>query len=168
LEDLVARIDAPLLETLAITFFNQLIFDTPQLFRFIGNVEKLKSPNRAHVAFDTAFVQIRFSPRTLEAYMPVYTTTPVFELRVSCRGSDWQLSSLAQLCSSSLPPFSTLEHLDVREDQRPRPNWQDDTEESQWLELLQPFSAVKSLSLSRELARCVMLALARACQGKAN
>jgi hypothetical protein len=112
------------------------------------------------VVFDAAFVQIRFSPRTLDAYiMPVYTTTPVFELRVSCRGPDWQLSSLAQLCSSSLPPFSTLEHLDVREDQRPRPNWQDDTEKSQWVELLQPLSALKTLSLSRKLARCVILAL---------
>ena len=36
LEDLVARIDAPLLSDLLIGFFHQLIFDTPQLAQFIS------------------------------------------------------------------------------------------------------------------------------------
>ena len=36
LEDLVARIDAPLLDTLSIAFLHQLIVNTPQLTRFIG------------------------------------------------------------------------------------------------------------------------------------
>src|SRR6266699_1330344 len=36
LEDLVARIDAPLLDSLRIEFFHQLIFDTLQLTQFVA------------------------------------------------------------------------------------------------------------------------------------
>ena len=36
LDDLVARIDAPLLDNFYITFFHQLILDTPQLTLFIS------------------------------------------------------------------------------------------------------------------------------------
>ena len=37
LEDLVARIDAPELDFLDITFFNDIIFDTPQFTRLISH-----------------------------------------------------------------------------------------------------------------------------------
>jgi len=45
-----------------------------------------------------------------------------------------------------------LENLYIREDGYPRPSWQDGTENlnAQWLELLQPFIAVKNLYLSKE------------------
>jgi hypothetical protein len=39
LEDFVARIDAPLLDDLNITFFYQFIFNTPQLAPIIGRDE---------------------------------------------------------------------------------------------------------------------------------
>lgn len=42
LEDLVSQIDAPLLDDVIITFFNQLVFDTPQLLRFVSRTESLK------------------------------------------------------------------------------------------------------------------------------
>jgi hypothetical protein len=42
LEDLVARIDAPLLHNLAVTFFYQDIFHTAQLTQFIGRIPKFK------------------------------------------------------------------------------------------------------------------------------
>ncbi|KAI0249430.1 hypothetical protein BJV78DRAFT_695135 [Lactifluus subvellereus] len=41
LEDLVARLNAPLLNWVYITFFNQLVFDIPQLTWFIGRTEGL-------------------------------------------------------------------------------------------------------------------------------
>ena len=40
LDDLVARIDAPQLNSLDITFFNDIVFDTPQLVRFISHTPK--------------------------------------------------------------------------------------------------------------------------------
>jgi hypothetical protein len=51
LEVLVARIDAPLLSKLEITFFHQLIFDTPQLSQFIGRTPKFKAYDEAYVIF---------------------------------------------------------------------------------------------------------------------
>jgi hypothetical protein len=44
LEDLVARIDAPLLDKLKITFFHQLMFDTPELTQFIDRTPNFKTP----------------------------------------------------------------------------------------------------------------------------
>jgi hypothetical protein len=76
------------------------------------------------------------------------------ELTISCRQSDWQLSSLAQVCSSSLPEafIPKVERLYIYdyENEYDRPRWQDDIEDSQWLEVLQPFTALKDLHLSRE------------------
>jgi hypothetical protein len=42
LKDLVARVDSPLLNNLEITFFDQLIFDTPLLIQFISRTPMLK------------------------------------------------------------------------------------------------------------------------------
>ncbi|KAH9996403.1 hypothetical protein BJV74DRAFT_795063 [Russula compacta] len=60
LEDFVSRIDAPHLSFATITFFNQLIFDIPQLPQLICRTEKLKSPNRATVVFNGDDVVITF------------------------------------------------------------------------------------------------------------
>jgi hypothetical protein len=58
LEDLVARIDAPLLEKLGITFFHQLMFDTPQLTQFISRTPNLKARDQARVFFSEWEVSI--------------------------------------------------------------------------------------------------------------
>jgi hypothetical protein len=80
-------------------------------------------------------------------------------LAISCRQLDWQLSSLAQICSSSFPPLSTLECLNIYEQPHSRPRWQDDMENTQWTDLLQPFTAVKELYLSDSIAQRVAPAL---------
>jgi len=58
------------------------------------------------------------------------------ELVIPCIPSDWQPSSVAQVCSSFLPRLSTLESLEIRDDQSSQSHWQDDMEISQWLEPL--------------------------------
>ena len=82
-------------------------------------------------------------------------------LGISCRQSDWQLSSVTQVCSSSFPEayISTVEHLYICEDKYMKPRWEDDIEGSQWLEVLHPFTAVKYLYLSREFASRIVPAL---------
>ena len=142
LEDLVARIDAPLLDYLDITFFHQLIFETPQLTQFFSRTPKLQTHDKAQVFFADWGVSVTL-PQTSDGRL---------NLGVSCRQSDWQLSSLAQLCSSSFPQalIPGVEHLYILEDRFPRLRWQDDIESTQWLELLRPFISVKCLYLSRE------------------
>jgi len=150
----VSRIDAPLLNSITITFFNQLIFDTPLLRHFLCRTDIFKVPHRATVAFDNRAIIITVFSRGVKG------DHSLLELRISCKPSDWQLSSLVQVCSSSLPPLPTLERLEIRQRGRHRQrHWQDDIENSQWLELLHPFSSVKHLILGSTLAQLVAPAL---------
>jgi hypothetical protein len=72
-------------------------------------------------------------------------------MRIKCRQADWQLSSLAQFCNPQAL-ICTVEHLYILELVFTffKPHWQDDIENSQWLEVLHPFAAVKDLYISQE------------------
>jgi hypothetical protein len=145
LEDLVARIDAPLLHTLEITLFHQLILDTPQLTQLISRTPKLKTCDEAHVEFSNWHVSVTFP----QAFFGV------LKLGISCGQSDWQLSSLAQVCSSSFPQalIPIVEHLYVKSDFKFwHSRWQDDIEDNQWLRLFHPFTGVKDLYISSKFA----------------
>ncbi|KAF8502693.1 hypothetical protein F5888DRAFT_1113143 [Russula emetica] len=61
LEVILARIDAPRLDELHITFFNQIIFDTPQLFQFISRTPTLTAPEKGHIKFNSKAIIIQFS-----------------------------------------------------------------------------------------------------------
>ena len=78
---------------------------------------------------------------------------------MSCTVSEWQLSSLEQVCTSSLPPVSTLEDLSICEDRYERPHWEDDVENTLWLDLLRSFVAVKNLYISKEFVPRIAPAL---------
>ena len=56
-EDLVARVDTPLLGVLAINFHHQLIFETPQLTQFISRTPKFKLEPEAHKGARVVFSQ---------------------------------------------------------------------------------------------------------------
>ena len=152
LEDFVARVDAPLLDRLEITFFRQVIFHTPRLAQFIGRTPNLMVHDEAHAIFSNFKAEFAL-PRAIRG----------LSLEVQCSVSDWQLSMLAQICGSSLPLIPLLEHLYVHENevnQSLQPSWQDDIENVQWLELLQPFTTVKVLYLSQDIAARIAPALA--------
>ena len=148
LEDFVARIDAPLLDKSDITLFHQLVYDTPQLTLFISRTPRFQIHGKleAHVLFPSV-------------YASVTTFDKGLELAISCRKSDWQLSSLAQVCSSSLPQtlISTVEHLYIEEHKDSC--IVGDIESSQWLELLGPFIAVKHLYMTPKSAPGIATAL---------
>jgi hypothetical protein len=147
LEELVSFIDAPQLNTFYVTLFNQIDFDTPRLAQFIIRTPKFRKPN-AHVQFDDNFTRVGLlpGPRTLQ-------------IAISCREPDWQLSSVAQVCNSSLHPLSTVEDLYI-EHKYSQLVWKDDAiENTLWLELLLPFTAVENIFLSEEFAPGVAAAL---------
>jgi hypothetical protein len=153
LEDLLARIDAPLLDRLHITFYNQNIFDTTQFTQFISRTPKFKGHDEARVVFSYWGGSVTLS-RT-------QTSDGRLHLTILCSPSDRQLSSLAQVCSSSFPqaPFLAVEHLYILDNRYLRPYWPDEFESGQWLGLLHPFTAVKGLHISRELAPRIAPAL---------
>ncbi|KAF8488953.1 hypothetical protein F5888DRAFT_1888564 [Russula emetica] len=72
------------------------------------------------------------------------------EVKILSQVSDWQLSSLAQMCTLSSHLFLTMENLYVYESQKSPPNWKDITENTEWFNLLLPFTAVKNLYLSKQ------------------
>ena len=151
LEDLVARIDAPRLRWSDITFFNDIVFDTPQLTQFIRHTPMLEAFNVAEVTLWDATARITLSP----AYEDFDESLRV---SISCTELDWQLSFLEQVCTSYLPSLSALEDLYMQRFAGPQDS-KDNIDYVQWLELLHSFPAVKNLYLSKGLAPCVVPAL---------
>jgi hypothetical protein len=139
LEDLLARIDAPLLDKLETNFFYQLVFDSPQLIQFISRTPKFKTNNEAHVDFSYSDVTVTF-PHPFDG---------AFKLGISSSQSYRQLKSVARVCSSSFIQvlISTVEHLYIQSNCW-RPDWQDGIESSQWLDFFAPFTAVTDLYIS--------------------
>ena len=134
----MARIDAPLLDNLNITFFHQLIFVTPQLVQFIGRTPKFKDS-------DIAYLNCLNSSVRLSARGP----GQALQLSISCRQTDWQLLSVAQVCMSSSGQalIPTVKRLEIMSEDFGR-YLQDDIENSQWLEIFPSFTAVEDLSLN--------------------
>ena len=153
LEDLVARIDAPLLKSTQITLFNQLVFDILQFPNLVRRTEKFQVLDQADVILECSFVNIRFSQKGAT------TDSTKLGLEISCSELDWQLSALAQVYNLCSPTLPSLECLSIRDSQDEPPRWQDDMENTQWLELLYPFATVKNLYLSEEVALYVASAL---------
>ena len=77
-------------------------------------------------------------------------------MEILCTVLEWQLSSIEQVCTSSLPPVSTLKDLYIRSLGL---RWQDDVENTLWLELLRPFSSVKNLYVCKEFVPRIVPAL---------
>ena len=160
LDDLLARIDAPQLIKLYITFFNQIVFDTPQFVQFISRTPRLKVPQKARVTFEGGAASINLSSHT-SSFQWLY-------VRIPCRELDWQVSSLEQVCTLCLPPLFMLEDLYISEYQYSLPDWQDNIENTLWLELLLPFHSVKNLYLSEEFARRIVPALQELVGGRST
>jgi hypothetical protein len=144
LEDLVTGIDAPRLDKLYITFFNQIVFDTPQFIQFVLRSPTLETFQKVLVVFEHGAARVNLSSQ-ISDYGRLKVKIPCMEL-------DWQVSSMEQVCTLCLPPLSTLEDVYIYESPYSQPIWQDNIENTLWLELLQPFAAVKNLFLSREFA----------------
>jgi len=154
LEDLVARIDTPRLCRLSATFFNDIDFDIPELIRLVGHSSTLKAPNEAHIFFDSTSFKLQPQVSTFEY-------SEYFQVQISCREPDWQLSSLARICTSSLPLLFKTETLSIYESEveDPQVDWKDGIENVDWLKLLLPFTAVKNLYLSKQIAPRIAPAL---------
>jgi hypothetical protein len=157
LDDLVAHTDAPRLNELNIVFFNDILFYTPQFFQFICRTPRLKALESARVVFSGTTASVNLSSPTVHHEHELDVTVAILS-----REFDWQVSSLGQVCTSSLPPLPSLEQLHIF-DNRPYsdPHLQDNimVENALWLGLLQPFRAVKNLYLSKESARRIVPAL---------
>jgi len=136
LEDLVAQIDAPMLQNLSLTLGG--IIRIPQLLRFISRTEKLKLPIRAVFVFERRGLLLKFLP------------SDRFEFSSTFNWFSDQFIAMALLCSSLSPLLSHVERLDfycgplstsAREFVNP----------GRWLDIFRPFIAVQSLCVPNKV-----------------
>ena len=158
LEDLVVRIDAPRLNNLWITFFNDIAFNTPQFIQFISRTPTSRAFEKAHITLRNGVASLDVSSQK--------SGDQKVKVNLLCRGLEWQVSSLEQVCTSCLPSLSMLEDLYIYEAPYPPPDWKDDIENGLWLQLLHPFTAVKNLYPSEEIARRIGPALQELAEGR--
>ena len=149
LEDLLAWINTPFLNIIWITFFHQLIFDTPLLSKFMRGRPAIEALDEAHM--DIGHYDIRLRPHS-----PGRSFDERSMLRISCMKLDWELSSLAQAFTSFFPSINMAKRLYIYGN---RYCGEGDTENMQWLDVFRPFTAVKSLYVSKDLAKRIASAL---------
>ena len=144
LEDFVTFIDATQLKRYYLGFSEQIEFDTPQLAQFVNRTAKPTDCD-AHVEFNEGFACVGIPSGSDIVILP--------------RGLDRQLSSIVRVCNSSFHPLSIVEDLYI-EDRYWPPVWKNDAiENTLWLQLLVPYTAVKTLYLSEEFAPGIAAAL---------
>jgi len=163
----MARIDAPLLDHLYIllsfsAFDRVIVLDTPQLLRFISRIPKLQARDEAFIGFDAEEFKI---------WINFFCTTRIsrraLRLEIFCFEPERQFPCLAQFCRSPLFPLRSLEYLYIGEGQFSQPRRRNHTENTRWLEFLQPFAAVKNLYLTKEFALHIAHALQELVGGRA-
>ena len=154
LEDFMARIDAPLLGYIRITFADQLVFDIAQLAHFTRRTTAFQGLDEAHLRLTHYGIQVESLPLT----PPTKASFEMSVLSILCKDPNWQLPSLAQLLTSLFPFIRIVEHLYIDDSRLPLPR-QRDIDNMEWLEVFRPFSAVRNLYVSADLARRIAPAL---------
>jgi hypothetical protein len=146
MEDLVAQIDTPMLESLMTTIFCRDDLEVSQLVKFVRRADKLSLVIQAEVTFKGDRI-------ALNLLQKLQTIGPKFlRLNLSCPEWALQLSHVARFCESCLLTLSSFESLLIHNPTRYA--WRDLTNDldPQWLDVLHLFRAVKDLCLSKYVA----------------
>ena len=153
LEEFVARIDAPQLYQLSTTFFSGIGLNAPELDRFISRTPILGIYDDARLIFHgrKALVRLRQSH-------PESSDHRMVEVEIVCLEPHQQFASLAQTCTS-LRLLLTMENLYIDGDSNSPFIWNDDVKNTDWLDILLPFTAVKNLYLSKMFLLRIALVL---------
>ena len=149
LEDLVARIDTPRLTSIRTTYFNQLVFQVPQLFRFIGRTQIIEQ------AIDAA---VHPTPSDICLILLSGPAERLLDLSISCEGLDWQVSHLAEVLSQSSAVLPNVHNLYIYEDFL-QPRWEGEMDDTEWLALIRQFTALETLRVSHQQVEHVAHAL---------
>lgn len=158
LEDLVARIEAPVLEQLHVKAFGWLASPIPQLPQFIGCSKVFKlSPSQTSIALGENDCVVSHLFRHL-------TSLGVIRLHFVCHGIGQRVSSLANLLRQPFPPLASVDQLNIDTHQA-APDPEDRREYAQWLDILNLFSGVKKLDLYGTSSPVIASALEQSAPG---
>jgi len=156
LEDLVAQIDAPLLNDLEISFFEDSILDIPHLGHFLSRTNGLNMFSAARVLFHDHSIDLELNePHHLKLTLAWPYNWVDLQL---------QLSSLASICSQLSPFLSNTERLDLVDfyvsHLSEKGEVVDDVEATLFFDLFLPFTALQTLHVAKELLKPAGPALA--------
>jgi len=144
LEGLLAHINTPVLDAIQIQLFNQLTFAVPQLLQFINRTENLTF-SFARLFFEREKVILTMDSLKRGRFIP-------FEVAVSCRHVDWQVSAAEQFFNALVPVLSMVEDLAFTYEERdPSSEQHNGINRTQWRNLLSPFNSVKTLRIPDNL-----------------
>jgi hypothetical protein len=141
LEGILARVNAPLLSTLNVEFFNQLTFDLRRLLQFVRATAGIRFSS-AKIHFDKEFVSVIVGPQ-LEP-----SGTYPFLAQVKCQRLDWQLTCAAQICQTLESLFAGVESLTLGFHKDSSASWKDEIDHEQWHGLFRTFAGVTNLQLT--------------------
>jgi hypothetical protein len=141
LDSFVARIDAPGLLDIDITFFSQPTVDASGLGRFIERIEMQRSVSQANIEVSTCAISIRFN-------QPMSPTR--FNLQIPCKQLDWQVSSMAQVCNQFSPFIYRMKDLGISSPPSPSPRGRDGVDGAPWPELIRAFGGAEAFHVTGE------------------
>ncbi len=154
-EDLVSRIDAPALEQIKVTFFEQPAFGIPRLSRFISRTKEVKSPHHTSIRLTEDDVTIT------QHFRRPTSGSGTFQLQIPCEELDRQVPLLIHVCRHLSELLSGVERFDIKA--VPRLSMEgEEMDTTVWLELFRPFRGVKKLEVTGGLVSSIASALERA------
>ncbi|KAH9171662.1 hypothetical protein EDB89DRAFT_1970291, partial [Lactarius sanguifluus] len=140
LEVLVARIDAPCLRDIEVTFFDKLIVEVSKLGKFIDRIEIHKSHRQAHILF---------SERAISISLIQPGTPTCLKLQLFCEPLSEQLLFMTRVCNHLSASLFNVEGLRIS---TTRPPGQGDSEYGGWRDLLNSFTSVKWFHVAGNLS----------------
>ena len=148
LDSFVARIDAPRLEDIDVTLFNQPTIDASQLGLFIERIEAQSSLSQANIQNSTNAISISFTN---------LNSSTLLRLQISCQQLDWQLFCMAQVCDQFSPFINRVEKLGINTTQSP--SGQNGMDGALWLEIVRSFKGARDFRVADELTTDILCAL---------
>ena len=142
LEDILSRIETPMLNELNFHVFNQLVFDTSTLEHFIRRSETFMTIHTAHIQFQPEAIQMMLLGREQISN----NKRDVLNLTINCKALDWQLSAVTQVLNPFLSCLPDLEILEIVAFE----DFQGEVEVIQWQEFLNMFTSLKKMTLETE------------------
>ncbi|KAI9430943.1 hypothetical protein H4582DRAFT_2103491 [Lactarius indigo] len=160
LEAIVARVDTPQLDSIDITYAyaDDLDFQVTELSKFIERSVLKPSPfGHAKIPFECEGICFYFFGETNPDLPTIGIRTP---------SSDWipeLVSHMAEVLNQASGMLSDVVRLEVTIESS-SPFWRDDIgedidDDTEWLGLFRPFTAVKKLYICEELGACITRAL---------
>jgi hypothetical protein len=141
LEDLVARVRAPLLDSIRISIL-QASFEIPRLAQFMKRMTMVEELNEAHVYASITGVEIESHP------LP-WTFDEKSRFKISCEEWDGEWAdNMEQIFTSFYHSIHMVEHLYIH-GCRSLP-FEKGYDNTPWLQMFRPFATLKNLYIIRE------------------